>query len=78
MERYDRALSTSIPDSPRRIAGNVLARVANEVLQTARALMVLPLISQLFGAEAYGIWSQIGVTIALLVPILSKMHLHNH
>jgi O-antigen/teichoic acid export membrane protein len=33
--------------------------------------MVLPLISRLFGAEAYGIWSQIGITIALLVPILS-------
>lgn len=71
MERYDGALSTSIPDSPRRVAGNILARVANEILQKGRALMILPLISRLFGAAAYGIWSQIGVTIALFVSILS-------
>lgn len=71
MQRDDGSTSTSIPESPRRIAGNILARVANEILQIGRALIVLPLISRLFGATAYGIWSQIGVTVALFVPILS-------
>lgn len=71
MERNDASITANTPDSPRKIAGNVLTRMANEILQTARALMVLPLISRLFGAEAYGIWSQIGVTMALLAPILT-------
>ena len=71
MERDDGPTSASTLVSPRRIAGDVLARVANEILLTGRALIFLPLISRWFGAVAYGIWSQIGVTVGLIVPIVS-------
>ena len=71
MERDGGSQNIDSPDSPRRIAGNILTRMANEILQIVRALVILPFISRLFGAAAYGIWSQIGVTIALFLPILS-------
>jgi O-antigen/teichoic acid export membrane protein len=70
MERDEELTTNSTPIVPRKIAGDVLSRVANDVFQMARALVILPLISRLFGAAAYGIWAQIGATLLLFVPIL--------
>jgi O-antigen/teichoic acid export membrane protein len=70
MERDEKLTTESASIVPRKIAGDVLARAANDIFQIARALVILPLISRLFGAAAYGIWAQIGATLLLFVPIL--------
>ena len=52
------------------MTGGVMARLASEILQTARALLLLSFISRLFGAMGYGVWSQIGVTLGLFMPLV--------
>ena len=52
-------------------AGHVLARLGYELLLSGRGLILLLLITRGFGAAAYGIWSQIGVSIQLFAPFLT-------
>jgi len=46
----------------------ILAGIANVALGL-RWLILLPILSKTLGAEAYGIWSQIQVTILVLMPV---------
>jgi len=50
--------------------GTILAGIANLAL-ALRGLILLPILAKTLGAEAYGIWSQIQVTIALLMIVAS-------
>jgi len=39
-----------------------------QLLTTLRGLIILPIITKMLGAESYGIWAQLMVTISLIVP----------
>jgi O-antigen/teichoic acid export membrane protein len=45
-----------------------LAGVANAIVNL-RGLILIPILTKTLGADGYGIWSQIAVTVSLLVPI---------
>jgi len=44
--------------------------MASEVVMQLKAFLVLPLVTKLFGAVSYGIWSQVEVLQSLLVPLV--------
>lgn len=50
---------------------DVAARGLFQVLNALKGLLYLPLMSKQFGAQGYGIWSQIIITIALFAPTLT-------
>jgi len=55
----------------RKFVSDVAVRGIFQVLNALKGLLYLPLISKQFGAEGYGIWSQIIITITLFSPVLS-------
>ncbi|MFA5134768.1 MAG: oligosaccharide flippase family protein [Patescibacteria group bacterium] len=53
----------------KKFTADVGIRFIAQILLKLRALVFLPIISKKLGAEEYGIWTQITLTISLLVPI---------
>jgi len=53
----------------KRFLRNLMYRGASQLAMSVRGLVFLPIISKSLGAEAYGIWSQIMITLTLLVPV---------
>jgi len=75
MQEKGRA-SSSLPESDkqhtsRKFVSDVAVRVVFQVLNALKGLLYLPLISKQFGAEGYGIWSQIVITVTLFSPVLT-------
>jgi len=44
---------------------------STQALLALKALIILPIITKLIGAESYGIWSQLLITLSLLVPTVT-------
>ena len=55
----------------RKFTTDVVVRALFQVLNAFKGLLYLPLISKQFGAEGYGIWSQIIITVTLFSPVLT-------
>lgn len=55
--------------SPQKFVKNIGSIGLTNLLLVLKGLIVLPIITKLLGAESYGIWSQIGVTVSFLVPL---------
>ncbi|MEO0293048.1 MAG: oligosaccharide flippase family protein [candidate division WOR-3 bacterium] len=51
-------------------AFNVLIRLATGILLDLKSFILLPLIAKNLGPKEYGIWTQVVVSLGLLVPIL--------
>lgn len=58
-------------ETRRKFLTDTLAYAFAQVLIRLRGLIILPLFARIEGAEAYGIYTQISVTVALLVPFIS-------
>ncbi len=55
----------------RKFFNDTLFYTASQVLLRLRSLVTLPLFARMLGAEGYGIFTQINVTVNLLVPFIS-------
>lgn len=51
--------------------GNVALRSVVQVALAFRGLVLLPIITQAFGIDGYGVWSQIVLTASLVLPFLT-------
>jgi len=75
MQKAARDISEPSGSSKERTAqkfvSDVAVRATFQVLNALKGLLYLPLISKQFGADGYGIWSQIIITIALFTPVLT-------
>lgn|GEM_PF-1084809 len=66
----DTAKSNQLTDSPSRMATDMLAQGVTRIALALKAFLFLPIISKSLGAEAYGIWTQVLVTVTLLAPVI--------
>jgi len=53
-----------------RVVSDVAVRILTQIVLRLSGLILLPLVSKTLGVTAYGIWSQLIITAALVVPVL--------
>ncbi|MBI1730853.1 oligosaccharide flippase family protein [Candidatus Acetothermia bacterium] len=69
-ESFD-AIANEAHHEERKFFRDVMLRVLAQIVLQLRGLILLPIIAKVLGTEEYGIWTQINVTVTLLVPILT-------
>jgi len=57
--------------TPKKYTSDVIIRLITQGMLRLRGLIFLPLIAKTLGTSQYGIWTQITVTLSLLVPVLT-------
>ncbi|MGD9675611.1 MAG: oligosaccharide flippase family protein, partial [Candidatus Bipolaricaulia bacterium] len=50
---------------------DVLGRTIFQILSASKGLILLPILARAYGAEGYGIWSQVCITAALVSPLVN-------
>jgi len=70
MDEAHRKKQANIDLSTKKFSSDVLIRFITAALLQVQSLIFLPIITKALGAESYGIWSQIIITLNLLTPIL--------
>ena len=61
-------------ESPQKFTRDIFWVGSSQILIYILSFFTLPVLTKIFGAELYGLWSQIAVTVGLLNPILT-LHL---
>jgi O-antigen/teichoic acid export membrane protein len=69
-ESFDAGVSETHHEE-RKFFRDVMLRFLAQIILQLRGLVLLPIIAKVLGTEEYGIWTQINITVTLLVPILT-------